>query len=59
MPSAKLGEKRIWYELNGQGEPLVLLPGGALELRNFSRGTPMPAMSRERGNKSSQACVEN
>ena len=52
MPLAKLGEKRIWYELNGQGEPLVLLPGGALELQNFSRVTPMPAMSRERGNKS-------
>ena len=56
---AKLGEKRIWYGLNGQGEPLVLLPGGALELRNFSRVTPMPAMSRERGNKSSQAWVED
>ena len=59
MPLANLGEKRIWYELNGQGEPLVLLPGGALELRNFSRVTPMPAMSRERGNKSSQAWVED
>ena len=57
MPLAKLGEKRIWYEL--KGEPLVLLPGGALELRNFSRVTPMPAMSRERGNKSSQAWVED
>ena len=22
---AKLGEKRIWYELNGQGEPLVIV----------------------------------
>lgn len=56
---AKLGEKRIWYELNGQGEPLVLLPGDALELRNFSRVTPVPAMSRERGSKSSQAWVED
>lgn len=55
MPLAELGEKRIWYEPNGQGEPLVLLPGGALELRNFFRGTAMPAMSREPGNNSSQA----
>ena len=59
MPLAKLGEKRIWYELNGPGEPLVLLPGGVLELRNFSRVTPMLAMSRERGNKSSQDWVED
>ena len=37
----------------------MLLPGGALELRNFSRVTPMPGMGRERGNKSSQAWVED
>ena len=43
MPFAELGEKRIWYEINGQGEPLVQLPGGALGLRNFSRVTPVLA----------------
>ncbi len=43
MPFAELGVKRIWYEINGQGEPLVQLPGGALGLRNFSRVTPVLA----------------
>ena len=43
MPFAELGEKRIWYEINGQGEPLVQLPGSALGLRNFSRVTPVLA----------------
>ena len=43
MPFAELGEKRIWYEINGQGEPLVQIPGGALGLRNFSRVTPVLA----------------
>ena len=43
MPFAELGEKRIWYEINGQGEPLVQLPGGALGLKNFSRVTPVLA----------------
>ena len=43
MPFAELGEKRIWYEINGQGEPLVQLPGAALGLRNFSRVTPVLA----------------
>ncbi len=43
MPCAELGDKRIWYEINGQGEPLVQLPGGALGLRNFSRVTPVLA----------------
>ena len=43
MPFADLGEKRIWYEINGQGEPLVQLPGGALGLKNFSRVTPVLA----------------
>ena len=43
MPFAELGEKRIWYEINGQGEPLVQLPGNALGLRNFSRVTPVLA----------------
>ena len=33
MPFADLGEKRIWYEINGQGEPLVQIPGGVLGLR--------------------------
>ncbi len=41
MPFAELGEKRIWYEINGQGEPLVQIPGGALGLRNFSKVTPV------------------
>ena len=44
MPFAELGpQKRIWYEINGQGEPLVQLPGGALGLRNFSRVSPVLA----------------
>ena len=43
MPFAELGEKHIWYEINGQGEPLVQIPGGALGLRNFSRVTPVLA----------------
>jgi pimeloyl-ACP methyl ester carboxylesterase len=43
MPFAELGKKRIWYEVNGQGEPLVQLPGGGLGLRNFSRVTPVLA----------------
>ncbi len=43
MPFAELGEKRIWYEITGEGEPLVQLPGGALGLRNFSRVTPVLA----------------
>ncbi len=43
MPFAELGQRRIWYEINGQGEPLVQLPGGALGLRNFSRVTPVLA----------------
>ena len=43
MPFAELGQKRIWYEINGQGEPLVQIPGGALGLRNFSRVTPVLA----------------
>lgn len=43
MPFAELRDKRIWYEINGQGEPLVQLPGGALGLRNFSRITPVLA----------------
>ena len=40
MPFAELGEKRIWYEITGDGEPLVQLPGAGLGLRNFSRVTP-------------------
>ncbi len=41
MPFAELGpQKRIWYEINGQGETLVQVPGGGLGLRNFSRVTP-------------------
>jgi len=40
MPFAELGEKRIWYEINGRGEPLVQLPGGALGLQNWSGGNP-------------------
>ena len=40
MPFAELAGKRIWYEINGEGEPLVQIPGGALGLRNFSRVTP-------------------
>ena len=43
MPFAELGQKRIWYEISGQDEPLVQLPGGALGLRNFSRVTPVLA----------------
>ena len=44
MPFAELGhQKRIWYEINGQGEPLVQIPGGALGLRNFSRVSPVLA----------------
>ena len=43
MPFAELGQKRIWYEITGEGEPLVQLPGGALGLRNFSRVTPVLA----------------
>jgi pimeloyl-ACP methyl ester carboxylesterase len=44
MPFAGLGpQKRIWYEINGQGEPLVQIPGGALGLRNFSRVSPVLA----------------
>lgn len=43
MPFAELVDKRIWYEINGQGEPLVQIPGGALGLRNFSRVTPVLA----------------
>ena len=43
MPFAELGQKRIWYEINGQGEPLVQIPVGALGLRNFSRVTPVLA----------------
>ena len=43
MPFAELGEKRIWYEVTGNGEPLVQIPGGALGLRNFSRVTPVLA----------------
>ena len=43
MPFAELGEKRIWYEINGEGEPLVQLPGGALGLKNFSKVTPVLA----------------
>ena len=43
MPFAELGQKRIWYEITGDGEPLVQLPGGALGLRNFSRVTPVLA----------------
>ena len=43
MPFAELGEKRIWYEINGEGETLVQLPGGALGLRNFARVTPVLA----------------
>lgn len=38
MPFAELEEKRIWYEVNGQGESLVQLPGG-LGTGNFSRVT--------------------
>ena len=41
MPFADLGEKRIWYEINGEGEPLVQIPGGALGLKNFSKVTPV------------------
>ena len=43
MPFAEMKEKRIWYEINGQGEPLVQIPGGALGLANFSRVTPVLA----------------
>ena len=43
MPFAELGERRIWYEISGQGEPVVQIPGGALGLRNFSRVTPVLA----------------
>ena len=41
MPFADLGEKRIWYEIDGQGEPLIQIPGGALGLKNFSKVTPV------------------
>ena len=41
MPFADLGEKRIWYEINGEGEPLVQIPGGALGQKNFSKVTPV------------------
>ena len=43
MPFAELAEKRIWYEINGDGEPLVQIPGAGLGLRNFSRVTPVLA----------------
>ena len=42
-PFAELGDKRICYEIDGQGEPLVQIPGGALGLRNSSRVTPVLA----------------
>lgn len=43
MPFAELGQKRICYEITGEGEPMVQLPGGALGMKNFSRVTPVLA----------------
>ena len=41
MPFAELGQKRVYYEISGEGELVVQLPGGALGLKNFSRVTPV------------------
>ena len=43
MPIAELNQKRIWYEITGQGEPLLQLHGAALGHQNFSRVTPVLA----------------
>jgi pimeloyl-ACP methyl ester carboxylesterase len=43
MPFAELGQKRIRYEISGEGEPLVQIPGGGLGLRNFAKVTPVLA----------------
>ena len=41
MPIAHIGQKRIWYQFSGQGEPLLQLHGTALGHANFSRVTPV------------------
>ena len=41
MPIADLAQKRIWYEVTGEGEPLFQLHGAGLGHQNFSRVTPV------------------
>ncbi len=41
MPFVELGQKRIRYQISGEGEALVQIPGGSLGLRNFARVTPV------------------
>jgi pimeloyl-ACP methyl ester carboxylesterase len=43
MPFVELGQKRIRYEISGEGEALVQIPGGSLGLRNFAKVTPVLA----------------
>ena len=43
MPFAEFSGKRVWYEINGTGEPLIQLHGSALGLKNFSAVTPVLA----------------
>jgi pimeloyl-ACP methyl ester carboxylesterase len=41
MPLAKVNGTQIHYEINGQGEPLLLLPGLGLDKTYYRFGTPL------------------
>jgi pimeloyl-ACP methyl ester carboxylesterase len=43
MPFAELSNSKIWYEIDGVGDTLIQIPGGALGLKNFSKVTPVLA----------------
>ena len=43
MPFAAFSEKRVWYEVNRAGEPLIQLHSSAFGLKNFSAVTPVLA----------------
>ena len=44
MPKVKVGDINIYYEMHGEGEPLVLIPGMAVSTSQFMR--IIPALSQ-------------
>lgn len=45
MPFAELNDARIYYELNGEGMPLVQVPGAATGMQGYRGITPLMASS--------------
>jgi len=45
MPYAKVNEINLYYEIHGEGEPLVLIPGLAADISLFKR--VIPVLSKE------------